>query len=123
MSTAVNTAHRPNWLTFDLSGTRYAVAMRQVVRVAEVPALHPLPGDLECNLGVAVHEGVVLGILDLEVVLDMRPVHRRPPGDFTCIFGRFARGVAGFPVDALLGLERSSDGFTVVDLEELEPSR
>ncbi|MEO1368171.1 MAG: chemotaxis protein CheW, partial [Acidobacteriota bacterium] len=110
-------------LTFDLAGTRYAVAMRQVVRVAEVPALHPLPGDLECNLGVAVHEGVVLGILDLEVVLDARAVGRRPAAGFTCIFGRFARGVAGFPVDRLLGLERTSDGFTVVDLEALEPSR
>ncbi|MEM8998233.1 MAG: chemotaxis protein CheW [Acidobacteriota bacterium] len=119
----MTTAHRPTWLVFDLSGTRYAVSMRQVVRVVEVTALHPLPGDLECNLGVAVHEDVVVGILDLEVVLEARAVNRRPAAGFTCIFGRFARGVAGFPVDRLLGLERSSDGSTVVDLEKLEPSR
>lgn len=119
----MSTVGRPTWLTFDLGGTRYAVAMRQVAKVAEVTALHPLPGDLECNLGLTVHGGVVLGILDLEILLETRPAHRRPPAPFTCIFGRFARGVAGFPVDALRGLERSSDGCTELDLETLDASR
>jgi len=114
---------RPQWLLFRLGERTYAVAMEQVVRVAEIETLCSLPGDLECNLGLAVHEGVVVGILDLEILLDLRAAHQPRRAPFTCIFGRFARGVAGFPVDALLGLERSSGEHTVLDLRELEASR
>ena len=116
-------ATRPTWLTFRLGEHRYAAAMEHIVRVAEIEDLQLLPGDLECNLGLAVHEDVVIGILDLEILLDRRAARRPPEVPFTCIFGRFARGVAGFPVDELLGLERSSDGFTVVDVQALEATR
>jgi len=114
---------RPTWLTFRLGEQKYAAAMEHIVRVAEIEDLEPLPGDLECNLGLTVHDDVVVGVLDLEILLDRRAARRAPEVPFTCVFGRFARGVAGFPVDELLGLERSSDGFTVVDVRTLEATR
>ena len=114
---------RPTWLTLRLGEHGYATAMQQIVKVAEIDALHPLPGDLECNLGLAVHQGVVAGVLDLEVLLEMRAARRRPTTPFTCVFGRFARGIAGFPVDALLGLERSSGDLRIIDLGLLEAAR
>ena len=117
-------------LAFRLGERRLAVAASQVVRVAEVETLHRLPGDLEASLGLVVHDAVAVGVLDLEILLDLRRSRRPPPAaPFFCVFARFARGVAGFPVDELLGLRRAvqpgaeDEGLELVDLGELEALR
>lgn len=123
-------------LVFRSAERRYALPTEKVVRVAEIRTISPLPSDLGSNLGLVVHRGVVVGLLDLERLLDGgtadRPQGRggsATPPDLPClcVFARFRRGVAGFPVDELLGietpLESPSEGFEILDLDRLESLR
>lgn len=117
-------------LAFCLGGKFRGLAGDRIVRVAEIHRCSPLPSDLRCNLGLVVHRGVVAGLLDLELLERLNAAdgqeHSEPdlptaaPGlvaqpSFFCVFARFPRGVAGFPVDDMPTLVQRSRGISVAD--------
>lgn len=113
-------------LTFRLGGKRRGVPADRVLRVAEIHHYSPLPSDLRCNLGLVTHRGVIAGLVNLELLEWLNPAVRQGRKDapissdsvfsensqwpfsslpFLCIFAKFPRGVAGFPIEELLALE------------------
>ena len=123
-----------SFLVFRSADRRYALPTKRVMRVAEIRAISPLPSDLGCNLGLVIHRGVVVGLLDLERLLagNAADPESRPRGSATapdlpclCIFARFRRGVAGFPVDELVTIETPDplepwEDIEILDLDILE---
>ena len=136
-------AEKRHFLTFRLGDRIRGLDTRRIVRVAEIHHISPLPSDLRCNLGLVIHRGVVAGLMDLELLeaqstrdkarsdgrapsADDRPWTQMP---FFCVFARFPRGVAGFPITELLDLqtvapnlpeEEAMLSFEIVDLDALE---
>lgn len=103
---------------FRLAGRWRGLASDCVVRIAELHHCAPVPSDLRCNLGLVVHRDVVAGLVDLEM---LERLNGRAPDapeaptaatglvsapPFFCIFARFPRGVAGFPIDCIPTLAR-----------------
>ena len=133
-------------LSFRLGGRIRGLAADRIVRVAEIHHFSPLPSDLRCNLGLVTHRGVVAGLVDLELLEQLNTASQNPqeildkqsptksagPDDatskaalpfsslpFFCIFARFPRGVAGFPIEQLLALE-SLPGNSKADNDEYD---
>ena len=123
-----------SFLVFCSGDRRYALPTKKVMRVAEIRTISPLPSDLGCNLGLVIHRGVVVGLLDLERLLTANAAdpESRPRGSAIapelpclCIFARFRRGVAGFPVDEIVAIETPDplepwEEIEILDLDLLE---
>ena len=128
-------------LAFRLAGRWRGLVTDRIVRVAEIHHCSPLPSDLRCNLGLVVHRDVVAGLVDLEMLERLnqhaavsdgadRPTAAAdlvatPP--FFCVFARFPRGVAGFPIEGMPTLVRrsepESDGSAWPEISEISPMR
>src|SRR5262249_2870321 len=101
-------AHRPRWLAFVIGDRARALSLGLVGEVAEVGAVTRLPAADPRTLGLILHRGAVLPLVDLGRRLGAGP--RRPdsmPGRL-CIITRSAHPIA-FPVEAVLGLRPASE--------------
>ena len=123
--------HRPpasvrRLVVFRLAGRRFGLAPEHVARVTQIEGLMPMPSDLRCNLGLVQHLGVVAGVIDLAFLLDLRELEP-PRAPFLCVFARLSRGVVGFPIDEIEGLEAVGElapvGIEVLDTNQLETLR
>ncbi len=100
-------------ILFELDGTRYALQMGQVVEVAEVPPVTPLPHVPAWLLGVSNLRGDILAVLDLRLFLDLGPRPQSTMARMLIVQG--ADGLyAGLVVDAVHGVAS-------VDMEALQP--
>jgi chemotaxis signal transduction protein len=120
---------RPDLLAFVIAGRPRALSLGLVAGVAEIGTVTRLPSSDPVNLGLIVHGGAVLPLLDLGRRLAGTPAPARgetpaaggtPAGGGTgraaaetaagfCIITRSEPAVA-FPVEAVLGLQSSSAG-------------
>lgn len=116
--------HRGDVVVFVVGGRRFAVPGVQVIEVARVEVLTPLASEDGAVLGVVLHGGRVVSVLDPSRRLGLSRVAGAPP--WLCLFVRGRAGDVAFPVDAVLGFERprgpaALDAVPVVDLEESTP--
>lgn len=122
-------APRPGVLAFVIGGRARALSLGLVAGVAEIGPVTRLPAADPCNLGLIVHRGAVLPLVDLGRRLEggaaaadgvsgaigpieaieasgasgaSEPIGGRPPA--VCIITRSRQAIA-FPVEAVLGLQ------------------
>lgn len=112
-----------------LGSHRLRVLAEQVMRVASLERLWALPSDLDCNLGMTVLDGVVVGLVDLEKLLELPiagRIHPWPTLPCLCVVARLAGGVAAFPVDEVRerriasGRPKQSSEHALIDLSTLD---
>lgn len=100
-------------ILFELDGTRYALQMGQVVEVADVPPVTPLPHVPAWLLGVSNLRGDILAVLDLRLFLDLGPRPSSATARMLIVQG--AVGLhAGLVVDSVHGVAS-------VDMQALQP--
>lgn len=110
---------------FRLDEHKYALPADQLFGVNEVHRLTSIPSDLPCNLGVTLFRDLALGILDLQSLMNSTE-KKLPETPFFCIFCKTSKGILGFPVDEIHGLEPVfdddvlPDGSEILNLELLE---
>ena len=103
-------APRPGLLAFVIGGRACALSLGLVAGVAEIGTVTRLPAADPCNLGLIVHRGSVLPLVDVGRRLDGAAAAdgvagaegARPPA--FCIITRSRQAIA-FPVEAVLGLQ------------------
>ena len=120
-------APRPGVLAFVIGGRVRALSLGLVAGVAEIGPVTRLPAADPCNLGLIVHRGAVLPLVDLgrrlegggraaadgasgatgpvgpiETIETIGAMAARPPA--FCIITRSRQAIA-FPVEAVLGLQ------------------
>jgi len=110
-------APRPGLLAFVIGGRARALSLGLVAGVAEIGPVTRVPAADPGNLGLIVHRGAVLPLVDLGRRLDggadaadgavaaddaVAAVEGRPPA--FCIITRSRQAIA-FPVEAILGLQ------------------
>jgi chemotaxis signal transduction protein len=106
-------------LVIAIGGRRFAVPVSQVVEVAWNVTCTPVPCDDSASLGVALHRGRLIPVLELARRLGAKrsgPADR--PGAW--VFVRGTDGEVGFPVDEVVGLDASPweqlpEGVTPID--------
>jgi chemotaxis signal transduction protein len=128
---------RPALLAFVVAGRARALSLRLVAGVAEIGAVTRLPSGDPANLGLIVHRGAVLPLIDLARLLHRRPAPERAPAAGTagrpageaaasfCVITRSEPAVA-FPVDEILGVQAppeppSAPGAAALPWEILDP--
>ena len=128
-------APRPGLLAFVIGGRARALSLGLVAAVAEIGAVTRLPAADPCNLGVIVHRGAVLALVDLGRRLDggaagadradgavgvVEAPGAGPPA--FCIITRSRQPIA-FPVEAVLGLQAlpANGGAAASPWEILDP--
>ncbi len=116
-------APRPGVLAFVIGGRARALSLGLVAGVAEIGPVTRLPAADPCNLGLIVHRGAVLPLVDLGRRLEggaataegargaIEPIGESGPSapigggaPAFCIITRSRQAIA-FPVDAVLGLQ------------------
>jgi CheW-like domain len=96
-------APRPGYLAFRLAGQGWSLPLQRVAAVAELRALTRLPSADPLKLGVIVHRGVVVPVIDLGRRLGGAPYpDAAAPPQPLCIVLRSEPPVS-FPVDEVLG--------------------
>ena len=128
-------APRPGLLAFVIGGRACALSLGLVAGVAEIGAVTRLPAADPCNLGLIVHRGTVLPLVDLGRRLEggaasadgavgsigsIGALGARPPA--ICIITRSRQAIA-FPVEAVLGLQAlpANGGAAASPWEILDP--
>jgi chemotaxis signal transduction protein len=122
-------AARPAVLAFVIGGRVHALSLALVAGVAEIGTVTRLPSSDPLNLGLIVHRGAVLPLIDLgrrlagghAAVAAIEPSWQSAPGGASptiCIISRSEPAVA-FPVEAVLGLQPASAN---PELETAAPS-
>lgn len=119
-------APRPGLLAFVIGGRACALSLGLVAGVAEIGAVTRLPAADPCNLGLIVHRGTVLPLVDLGRRLEggavgaVGSIGARPPA--VCIITRSRQAIA-FPVEAVLGLQAlpANGGAAASPWEILDP--
>jgi chemotaxis signal transduction protein len=113
-------APRPGMLAFMLGGRTRVLSLGLVAAVAEIGAVTRLPSAGRLNLGLIVHRGAVLPLLDLGRGLGGPPAAIGPPA--VCIITRSEPAIA-FPVEAVLGLRPLQTEATAAEssLDILDP--
>ena len=137
-------APRPGLLAFVIGGRACALSLGLVAGVAEIGAVTRLPAADPCNLGLIVHRGTVLPLVDLGRRLEggaasadgavgsveaigavgsigsIGALGARPPA--VCIITRSRQAIA-FPVEAVLGLQAlpANGGAAASPWEILDP--
>ncbi|HEV3456233.1 MAG TPA: chemotaxis protein CheW [Thermoanaerobaculia bacterium] len=91
-------------LVFMLGGRSRALSIGMVAAVAEIGAVTRLPSASPCNIGVIVHRGAVLPLVDVGRGLDGKPTPAGTGAPPVCIITR-SEPVIAFPVEAVLGLQ------------------
>lgn len=100
---------RRNLVVLAVRDRRFAVPADRVVEVARIAGYTPVPCDDPSNLGVLVHRGGLVPLVDAGAHLGLRPAAPRAlPG--LCVFVRAHFGEVGVPIDQVLGLEPAVDG-------------
>jgi chemotaxis signal transduction protein len=95
---------RPGLLAFVLGGRARALSLGLVAGVAEIGTVTRLPAADPLNLGLIVHRGAVLPLVDLGGRLGGSAARGGGPAAHLCVITRSAPAVA-FPVEAVLGLQ------------------
>jgi chemotaxis signal transduction protein len=124
-------APRPGLLAFVIGGRACALSLGLVAGVAEIGTVTRLPAADPCNLGLIVHRGTVLPLVDLGRRLDGAAAAdgvagaegAGPPA--ICIITRSRQAIA-FPVEAILGLQAlpalpANGGAAALPWEILDP--
>jgi chemotaxis signal transduction protein len=137
-------APRPGVLAFVIGGRARALSLALVAGVAEIGPVTRLPAADPCNLGLIVHRGAVLPLVDLGRRLEggaasadgadgaigtigaagadgaLGALEARPP--VFCIITRSRQAIA-FPVEAVLGLQAlpANGGAAASPWEILDP--
>ena len=131
-------APRPGLLAFVIGGRACALSLGLVAGVAEIGAVTRLPAADPCNLGLIVHRGTVLPLVDLGRRLEggaasadgaagaagsvgaIGSIGARPPA--VCVITRSRQAIA-FPVEAVLGLQAlpANGGAAASPWEILDP--
>jgi chemotaxis signal transduction protein len=125
-------APRPGVLAFVIGGRARALSLALVAGVAEIGPVTRLPAADPCNLGLIVHRGAVLPLVDLGRRLEggaaaaagadgaIGVIGARPPA--FCIITRSRQAIA-FPVEEVLGLQAlpENGGAAVSPWEILDP--
>jgi len=105
--TGLRQAARPGLLAFVIGGRARALSLGLVAGVAEIGAVTRLPAADPLNLGLIVHRGAVLPLVDLAGRLAgaTAPRGATPPG--VCVITRSTGSGAAiaFAVEAVLGLQ------------------
>jgi len=104
-----------------VGGRRVAVHGGEVSEIARVTAVTPVPCDDPAILGVAIHRGHIVPVVDLARRLGEAAAGVPP---WLCLFVRSIGGDVGVPIDAVLGFGASGntrlpDGVTFVDFSIL----
>lgn len=112
-----------DFVVFSVGGSRFALATRQVVAVAETPELTPLPApDRPEVLGLVAHRGCALPLIDLERCLGRS--NGGASGGRRCVVVEWGGRRAAFPVDELEGLARiDADRGLPPGCETFDPAR
>lgn len=100
---------------------RVAVRNSEVSEVARVASVTPVPCDDPAILGVALHRGRIVPLVDLRRRLGDGPTGFPP---FLCLFAKSGGADIGVPIDAMLGFSaadgsRMPAGVTFVDFSTL----
>ncbi|HXO29280.1 MAG TPA: chemotaxis protein CheW [Thermoanaerobaculia bacterium] len=125
-------APRPALLAFVIGGRTRALSVGLVAAVAEIGPVTRVPAADPANLGLIVHRGAVLPLVDLGRRLEggaaaadgpegaVGAVSAGPPA--FCIITRSRQAIA-FPVEAVLGLQAlpANGGATASPWEILDP--
>ena len=131
-------APRPGLLAFVIGGRACALSLGLVAGVAEIGTVTRLPAADPCNLGLIVHRGTVLPLVDLGRRLEggaasadgaagaagsvgaIGSIGARPPA--VCVITRSRQAIA-FPVEAVLGLQAlpANGGAAASPWEILDP--
>jgi len=114
-------ASRRNVVVVGVHERRFAVAADRVVEVARIGAYTPVPCEDPANLGVVMHRGGLVPLIDVGARLGLRPVARLALPGF-CLFVRTHLGEVGVPIDQIVGLESSVDGALPEGVAALDPS-
>ncbi|HVR10453.1 MAG TPA: chemotaxis protein CheW [Thermoanaerobaculia bacterium] len=96
-------APRPRVLAFMLGGRARTLSLGLVAAVAEIGAVTRLPSAGRRNLGLIVHRGIVVPLIDLGRGLGGPPAPAGIGPPAVCIITR-SEPVIAFPVEAVLGL-------------------
>lgn len=114
---------RTDFVVFTAAGGRFALPTRDVVAVAEVPELNPLPAPGRPEvLGLVAHRGVLLPLVDLGRCLGGKGA--APAGGGHSVVVAAGERRAAFPVDALEGLARiEADRGLPPGCETFDPAR
>ena len=131
-------AARPGVLAFVIGGRPRALSLGLVAGVAEIGAVTRVPAADPCNLGLIVHRGAVLPLVDLgrrlgggaasadgavEAIGAEGPIGAIAAGPPAfCIITRSRQAIA-FPVEAVLGLQAlpANGGTAASPWEILDP--
>ena len=122
-------APRPGLLAFVIGGRARALSLGLVAAVAEIGPVTRVPAADPGNLGLIVHRGAVLPLVDLGRRLDggassavgaIGAIAATPPA--LCIITRSRQAIA-FPVEAVLGLQAlpANGGAAASPWEILDP--
>jgi hypothetical protein len=100
---------------------RVAVRGGEVSEIARVAMVTPVPCDDPAILGVTLHRGRIVPLVDLRRRLGDGATGLPP---FLCLFTQSGGADIGVPIDAMLGFgaadgSRVPDGVTLVDLSTL----
>ena len=112
-----------NVLVVALGDRRFAVSAEQIVEVVKSAFYTPVPCEDPTNLGVALHRGRVVPVMEAGRRLGVpRPGLADRPGAWVLV--KTPAGEVGFPVDAVVGFHSSPDGqlpedMTLIDAAEL----
>lgn len=99
---------RPAIVRFDLNGFQLAVPARLVREVITVGAYAPLPCESPAHLGIILHRGAVLPLVDLGVQLQFRRASAiRLPA--RCLILKSGSGDIACPVEQVFGLAPATD--------------
>ncbi len=102
------TAAKPTRAIFALDGRRFAVPARHVLEVVKIGGFAPLPCESPAHLGLVLHRGSVIPLVDLGMLLK---IPRSGPIQFPtlCVVLKGDSGAIACPVDQVLGLAHASD--------------
>lgn len=112
-----------DFLVFTAAGTRFALPTRQVLAVAEMPEVNPLPAPGQPEvLGIVIHRGRALPLVDLARCLDLTDGAEASGGH--CVVVQEGERRAAFPVDELEGLTRiDADQGLPSECETFDPAQ
>ena len=75
-ATAINTVEDTDMLVVRTWGSEVAIRLGRVARVAQLPAITPIPGDRRSRVGVVRFEERTIPVDDLGMLLGMSPASR-----------------------------------------------
>jgi chemotaxis signal transduction protein len=100
-------APRRTIVVVDVRGRRLAAPAERVVEVARTGRYTRVPCEDPSNLGVVMHRGAVVPLVDVGTRLG---VPAAPSVPDLCLFLRTQLGEIGVPIDQVVGLEPAPDG-------------